>query len=273
MEHSIMLRIRHWSRQPKAVLVLTGCIFIILNAVYFAWQTVPGYLQRNQAHEELDAVQRQWNEGSQQPNAQKVSDEAVVQLLREVPTNIVTSEVVSTLLQFSAEAKVWISLFKQGSETLIFDQLEQQISGSETAGTAPRSSADSSAADTPTEGARGESGILHEESFELTLQGSLPNLLNFFDLLASNTAITNIGTWTLGEISESEAQTIPELTDKKGNYSMTVTFSMFSIPEYAAVFGSDRQERPSINEMLEQLQVRYPAVKTFESISSGEAKK
>lgn len=263
MDESIKLRIRYWSRQPKAILMLTGSILVILNGIFFAWQTLPGYLHRTEVRDELVALERQLKHLSLQPNPQRVSDAAVAELLNEVPTNTEASDVLSTLLDFSAEAEVWISLFKQANDTASADPLEQQInelSGSEAAGTELESPVTAPEQGSP----------FHEESYEITINGSLAKLLNFFDLLASNSTVTNIDTWALAEMAESDAQKMPELADKRGNYTLTLTFSMYSMPAYTSIFGSERTENTSVQEMLKQLQSRYPGIKKFESITSGE---
>ncbi|MFD0671637.1 hypothetical protein [Cohnella sp. GCM10027633] len=268
MEQTAMIRIRAWASKPASLVALSATLFVVANAAYLGLRTLPGLEERSAARASMTAAQERLVQLESRPAPKQPTREQADALLREVPTKHYEADVMLRLGEFADSAGVRLALFKHTEEKAAAEGgLEQQIEqlgggadGADAEGQAPA----------PTEGA-GTDGLIRADSYEITAIGPLPLVFNFFDLLASNEAVTNITNWSLTEHKDEGIGDVAEF-DGRLVYDLTFGFSVYSAPSYEKLFGTTREAESATEESMGRLLERFPEARAFQSIapSKGE---
>lgn len=213
-------------RQPKVIIGLGISVLLILNILFYLQSTSSSFRENRDVIEELKVLKQEYETLEGKPDPDAVSKQDILELLQQVPTNQEEAKVIEKLFLFNRFTGTFISFFEEGKEI------------NETEGN--------------------NAGIFTSSKYRITVVGAFPNLLKYFALISSNTALTSVEKWEFAEMEEVEAETIPELTQKQGKYKLTLFFTMYSIPSYRELFGPSPNEGTSAEEMLHKLKQKYP---------------
>lgn len=238
-------------RSPAMLVIVTIAICVALNAAYLGWQVVPGILSDKDVDQQL-ADSKQQLESLQQQSAPKALDESLVeQLLSEVPTVHAPAEVLEELLGFSAQTGARITRFQQSTPSR-----------------APQSDDSQQADEAAASGTNTNATVYATETYQLSLIGALPTLLNYIDLMAANKRLTSVEAWQIAADTGANDAMMNELEQQGDIYSLSMTYTMYALPDYEPIFGKGESQDTSIDEMLEQLQRLYPGAADFQSLQS-----
>lgn len=263
MEQTAIVKLRAWVRKPASIIGVVMALFIIINGVYFGLQLWPGHRDYQTAQEELSSARARLTQIASQPDPKKVTREEIQSALEQVPTFNYAADVVLQLINFAMQANVKLASFKMiadkdvEKEVIIetIDSLEGGGSGAEGNETSVTVRTSSS------------SSIIQENKYEITAIGSLHAVFNYFELLASNQSITDIRSWSLGEAEESEsADDDLDQESLDTRYALRFEFSLYSVPSYEKEFGTGMRQDTSIENVMRELQQRFPELIDFESI-------
>lgn len=267
MENAAIHKLRVWARKPASVVALSAAVFIVANLAYFGLETLPAYHDRTTARTELDNATQRYEQAMRIPDPKRATDEEIEALLGEVPTRHYASDVIRKLLELERQSEVKISSLKvNNAKTMPQDALEQQIdslSGESAAGGTTLPAADETG---------GTSGFVQADPYEITATGPLSHVFNFFDLLASNEAITNITSWSLSENKESDSGASDGTPSGEEIYDLTFSFTMYSVPSYEEALrgGPSASGGSSVEETMEEMRRRFPDIRDFQSIQAQE---
>jgi hypothetical protein len=240
-------------RDPKVWIILAIIAVLALNAIFYFLSVAPELREKRAVNEELQAVKSEHEIRSGLPDPERVTDLQIQELLEQVPTYQDEAVVLNKVMEYVINENSKLSFF---GEEDITEELEENVTN-DTESTDPDEK---------------KKGIFTISQYRISAVGYLPRLINFFDHMTNNTAVTSVNEWDFAEVDEMDPELVdePDFVDKKGIYTLTLEVTMYSIPEYRNVFGPPASDRTAIEDVLNKLQEKYPEVKSLESIKVKE---
>lgn len=266
-EPSPKLPLQQQIRQPKAMIALAIAGVLILNILLYLLSTSPQYKDKSDVSKELQALKQQHRVLTIMPLPDQVTSLKISELLEKVPTNQVEANVLAELLNFTVMEGNKITFFEEVIDKDSKDALEDKIKKlSDSAANDEDLNTTSNEEETTTQEVETSANSTNNDSiftashYKISVVGYLPHLINFFGLVSNHTAVTSIEEWGFVEVDEKEFEDDPDFAEKTGLYSLSLAFTLYSIPQYRDIFGPPPSKGTALEDILYELRQKYPGL-------------
>jgi|GEM_PF-3492601 len=223
-----------------AMLIAAMAVGLLVNTLVLVWLVAPAWTKERSLNNDLARLQQQKQSIQSKPNPVKVTDEQILNLVKQVPTKPEVARLLLSLKSMEKDAKVTLNAVKFGDNKTSNDSLSGLLSG----GALP---SDSSSADAPAASAApnpsGQANPIVEDKLTVVFTGEYHGMIHFLEKLNQSERYIQVKNWQLEtnvkRAADSNNNNSANLAEKLNNafndisyIQMTLNLSVYSVPSY-----------------------------------------
>ncbi|MCD1257457.1 hypothetical protein B5M42_001220 [Paenibacillus athensensis] len=225
-----------------AILIAAMAVGLLVNTLVLVWLVVPAWTKERSLNHDLANLQQQKISIQSRPNPLKVTDEQILDLVKQVPTKPEVARLLLSLKSMEKDAKVTLNSVKFGDNKTSNDSLSGLLSGGALPSDSSSVSTDvpaASAAPNPS----GQANPIVEDKLTVVFTGEYHGMIHFLEKLNQSERYIRLTSWQLDTNVKSTAADSnnggANLAEKLNNsfndisyIQATLNLSVYSVPSY-----------------------------------------